>query len=164
MGGLSPYEQGTMLGRKHSSGFTLIEVMVTVAIVAILASVALPSYRNYTIRGKIPDATANLSAKRVKMEQWFQDNRTYAVTSPATNAGDLDQTSSKYFDFSTKDDSNTDTRSASGYTLYARGKGSMAGFKYTLDQAGTKTTTITGVNGWTGSSSTCWIIRQGGAC
>jgi len=141
-----------------STGFTLIEVMVTVAIVAILAAVAIPSYRNYALRGKIPEATAGLGAKRVKMEQFFQDNRTYA----GATAGNTDAGASKFFDF-TAAPSGADSRTTSTYTLYAIGKGSMAGFSYSIDQSGAKSSTITGVSGWSGNG-TCWVTRQGGQC
>ncbi len=59
------------------SGFTLIEMMITVAIVAILASVALPSYSEYVLRSKTEEATSGLAELRVRMEQYFQDNRKY---------------------------------------------------------------------------------------
>ena len=148
---------------KKQPGFTLIEVMITVAIVAILASVALPSYQQYVMRGRIPEATSGLAAKRVQMEQWFQDNRTYAATAPATNAGTPDTTSSQYFNFSALDDGGNDTRSANGYTLFARGKGPMAGFTYTINQANLRSSTVTGVNGWSGNAN-CWVTRKGGKC
>jgi type IV pilus assembly protein PilE len=145
--------------KARTSGFTLIELMVTVAIVAILAAVALPSYRSYVTRGRIPEATSALSTKRVRMEQWFQDTRSYA-NAPA---GADDTTTSTFFDFSTKDDGNADTRTATGYTLYARGKNAMAGFTYSVDQANTKASTVTGVSGWS-SNATCWVTRPGGSC
>jgi type IV pilus assembly protein PilE len=66
---------------QRKSGFTLIEVMVVVAIVAILASIAIPSYTNYIMRSKITEATSNLLAMRTKIEQYYQDTRSYA---PAT--------------------------------------------------------------------------------
>jgi prepilin-type N-terminal cleavage/methylation domain-containing protein len=47
---------------KNTSGFTLIEVMITVAIIAILSAVAIPSYNNYMVRGKIPKATTGLAS------------------------------------------------------------------------------------------------------
>ena len=142
-----------------SGGFTLIEIMIAIAIVAILAAVAIPSYRNYTIRGKIPEATANLGAKRVKLEQYYQDNRTYA---PATASCTPDSTTSKYFDFTTCV-GGADTRSLTGYTLFANGKSSMAGFSYSVDQTNAKASTVTGVSGWTGNS-TCWVTKTGGQC
>lgn len=139
---------------KRQAGFTLIELMITVAIIGILAAVALPSYRDYVIRGRIPDATSNLAVKRVQMEQFFMDNRTYVGAGPCT----LDTTTSTYFDFSCVA---ADT-SLTTYTLQAVGKGPMQDFVFRVNQANAKTTT--GVpTGWT-SSSTCWTFRKNGDC
>lgn len=137
---------------KTQSGFTLIEIMITVMIVGIIAMVALPSYRDYVVRGKIPDATSSLAAKRVQAEQFFQDNRTY-VGAPACTA---DTASSQFFDFSCTG------VTASAYTLQAVGKNSMAGFTYTVDQSNSKASTIS-ASGWTGNS-TCWVTKKGGSC
>lgn len=133
--------------------------MITVAIVAILAAVAMPAYTTYVMRGRIPDATANLSTKRVAMEQFFQDNRTYA-NAPA---GAADTTSSQFFNFSSLDGSGADTRSATGYRLFARGKGPMTGFTYSVDQSNARSSTVTSVTGWSGNAS-CWVTRKGGQC
>lgn len=141
------------------SGFTLIEIMIVVAIIAILAAVALPQYNSYVMRGRIPEATANLAAKRVRMEQWFQDNRTYV----GATVGNNDATTSQFFDFSALDGGGADTRTTSGYTLFARGKGPMTGFTFTVNQANTRTSTVTGHSGWDGNAS-CWITRKGGMC
>ena len=62
---------------RSNSGFTLIEVMITVAIVAILAAIAVPSYNEYVQRARITEATSALADMRNKMEQYFQDNRTW---------------------------------------------------------------------------------------
>ncbi len=58
-------------------GFSLIELMVTVAIVAILAAIALPSYYEYITRSRLVDAHTRLGDLRIQMEKYFQDNRTY---------------------------------------------------------------------------------------
>ncbi|MDB5957357.1 type IV pilin protein [Ramlibacter sp.] len=137
----------------RQAGFTLIELMIAMAVMAILTAVALPSYTNYVRRGKIPEATSNLMARRVKIEQFYQDNLKYTGAPGLTPP---DTTSSKFFDFA---GTATDTT----YTLTATGKNSMAGFVYTIDQANNKGTTVTGVRGWS-SNGSCWVTNQGGQC
>jgi len=61
-------------------GFTLIELLIVIAIVAILAAVALPAYGDYLRRGVLPEAFNYLSDYRVKLEQYYQDNRSYGNT------------------------------------------------------------------------------------
>ena len=141
---------------KPQNGFTLIELMIVVVIASILAVIAVPAYTNYSIRGRIPDATSNLAAKRVQMEQYFQDNHTYTGAS----ACNLDTASSKYFKFTCP------TLTSTTYTIQADGIGTMAGFSYTIDEGNTKTTAISAPAsaGWQAVSSTCWITKQGGAC
>ena len=132
---------------KMASGFTLIELMITVAIVAILAAVAMPAYNDYITRSKITDATSNLGAQRVKMEQWYQDNRTYAGA-PACN------TTGKYFKIScTTADSTTYTLQAVGGV--SGGDQSMVGFTFQVDQNNTQDTIATpsGWSDWDWSSS-----------
>ena len=133
-------------------GFTLIELMITVVIIGILSAVALPSYKNYVIRGKIPSATSALAAKRLQQEQFFQDNRTYM-----SGTGCVANSSDTNFNFSCTG------VTATTYTLQAVGKASMAGFTYTLNQDNARTTTVTGVTGWTGNTA-CWVANTGGLC
>ena len=65
--------------QRAAAGFTLIELMITVAIVAILASIAMPSYQAYVRRGQLADAFKSLADMRVKMEQYYQDNKFYGT-------------------------------------------------------------------------------------
>lgn len=137
---------------KKLTGFTLIEVMITVAIIAILSAIAIPSYSDYVVRGKIPEATTGLASKRVQAEQFYQDNLTY-VAAPALTS---DSTSSKYFTFTGVGTLNT-------FTLTATGKSTMAGFAYTINQTGAKATTAV-PSGWTLPTSACWVTAKGGTC
>lgn len=143
---------------KRTGGFTLIEVMVTVAIVAILAAIAYPSYRDYVMRGRLVDATTGLATLRANMERYFQDNRTYkstgAFTSPclATPAP-----TSGYFQLSCTSGQPTDTT----YKLQAVGSGPVTGFTFYVDQTNTRSTDVSGVSGWS-SCANDWVTRAGG--
>jgi type IV pilus assembly protein PilE len=72
--------------KPSASGFTLIEVMITVAVIAIIAAVALPAYFDYVTRSRLVEARANLADMRTRMEQFFLDNRTYPATCVAATA------------------------------------------------------------------------------
>ena len=130
-------------------GFTLIEMMIVVVIVGILASIALPAYQDYVKKGKAAEATGNLADLRVKMEQYFQDNRTYmgGTCAPASGA--------KYFTYTCS------VQTATTYTLKAAGNSSekMDNFEYTVNQANAKTSKFDGTTG-----ATCWLTSKGGSC
>ncbi|WP_153109276.1 type IV pilin protein [Propionivibrio limicola] len=67
-------------------GFTLIELMIVVAIVGILASIAYPSYQEYVRRGHRADAQAYLMDVAQRQQQYFTDNRSYAGDVATLNA------------------------------------------------------------------------------
>lgn len=137
----------------NQRGFSLIELMIAVVIVGILSAVAVPQYRDYMIRGNVPEATSGLAIKRVQQEQFFQDNRTYAAGTGCTA-----DNSGKYFNFSCS------ASDATSYTLQAVGKGSMAAFTYTVNQDNARATTVSsGPSGWSGNAA-CWVIAPGGVC
>jgi type IV pilus assembly protein PilE len=139
--------------RFHNKGFSLIEVMIVLVVMGILTMVALPSYSDYVLRGKIAEATAALSDGRVKMEQFFQDNKTYVGgTCPSTTES---------FTYNCTDLSNTT------YTITANGKAgtNVANFSFSIDQTNTRRTTGT-KSGWTSATlpQNCWITKKGGTC
>lgn len=74
---------------KRINGFTLIEIMIVVAIVAILAAVALPSYRDYVNRGRRADAKAVLLQACQYMERVYTERGSYALKSDGTAATTL---------------------------------------------------------------------------
>jgi type IV pilus assembly protein PilE len=125
-------------------GFTLVELMITVAIVGILAAIAIPSYREHVRRGAVEEGLAQLAQGRVAMEQYFLDNRQY--TGAPCPAG------TPRFPI-------TCAVGAATYTLTATGGGNVAGFIYTLDETGLRRTTA---GDW--GTGKCWIARKGDSC
>jgi type IV pilus assembly protein PilE len=140
--------------RPPDSGFTLIEVMIVVVIVAVLAAIALPSYTDYLRRGRIIEATAKLADHRVRMEQYFLDSRTYSAGGTTCGVPDPSYTSGRD-SFEVR----CTAASATAYTVTATGRDSMAGFVYTIDQANVRATSAAPI-GWS-TSATCWTVRKG---
>lgn len=144
---------------RSAKGFTLVELMVTIAIIAILASVALPMYTDYVRRGKLTEATSGLSELRLRAEKYFADNRTYQ-NAGATDVG-FNETinGSRYFTF------DCTTTAANNFTCTATGVvvQGMAGFSYTVNEANIKTSAFTGLAGWNNSSN-CWVMKKGESC
>ena len=147
-------------------GFTLIEVMIVVAIVAILASIALPSYLNYIRRGQLVNGSNLLSAARANMERFFQDNRTYASVGTTyapcdANVAVAQRTQGLFVLTCT----GAGAPSATGYVLTATGSGAVNNVAYTIDQSGNQATVSLGSTGWTlPSPATCWVMKSGQTC
>jgi type IV pilus assembly protein PilE len=132
-------------------GFTALELITTVAIVAILAGIAVPSYVEYLRRSRLTDGFQAMAQFRTRMEQAFQDNGNYgvaggpcAVAVPAASA---------YFSFGC-------TLGAGGasFTMTATGSGFMSGYAYAVDDAGNQNTTA-----FPGAvvPVACWLTRSG---
>jgi type IV pilus assembly protein PilE len=134
--------------RPNQYGFSLIEMMIVVAIIGLLASIAVPGYQDYVRSGNAAEAPANLANCRVQAEQFFQDNFTYVgfvcVPSDAQN-----------FDYS------VDNQSATTYTLKAAGRAAhnMGNFEFTVNQDNAKTSKFDGTVG-----GSCWLTSSSGSC
>jgi type IV pilus assembly protein PilE len=145
---------------KQPHGFTLIELMIAVAIIAILAAIALPAYNDYVQRGKITEAFTNLSGFRVSMEQYYQDNRKY--DGPGLNGcGAPAPTQAKYFDY----ECTPAVSPAQTYSIKATGIANqgLTNFVYTLNEKNERGTTTVGTD-WSGAGNTCWVRRKDGSC
>ncbi len=137
-------------GKALVRGFSLIEVMIVVAIIGVLAAVALPQYNDYVTRGRLVDAFSQLSAGRVRAEQFYQDNRTFVgIPCPANTAT---------VNFAC----NNPAATAATYTITATAVGTLNGFVFTINQANARATT--GVPAGWATNAGCWVMRRGGAC
>jgi type IV pilus assembly protein PilE len=147
---------------RNTRGFTIIEVMIVVVIVAILASVALPQYSDYVIRSKIQEATSALLAQRVRMEQYFQDNRTWTpgggITLPCNPGTVAPLPTSQNFTFT------CDNMGPNTYRVVATGNAgtSMNNFQFTINQFNQRVTTLVPA-GWIARPN-CWVLKRDGSC
>lgn len=150
----------TSRGRARSpgaAGFTLIELMVVVAVVGILAAIAYPSYADYVRRGQLQEAFTFLADYRAKMEQYYLDNRNYGdedgcAPVAAASWNSFAPAGAQYFTFGC-----ATGNSGQSYTLTATGaKARAGGHTYTITDTNTKKTTA--FKGQTVSKD-CWLIR-----
>lgn len=134
--------------RRPALGFTLIELMIALAIVAILLSIGVPAYREHVRRAAIAEALEALASGRVVAEQFFLDNRTY--NDGAGNAAPC-PAATQHFAIAC-------VFNAADYTITATGSGPVDGFVFDIDETNARTT----AGPW--GSHACWISRKGDDC
>ena len=160
---------------RYARGFTLIELMITIAIIAVLTAVAFPSYTDYVTRSKLAEAYAHLADLRVKMEQSYLDNRRYSTTAAGGTCGvpggnTPTALGTKYFDF-TCASSNPNAAGDQEYVLTASGKASesLSGIAFTINHGNARATTVTASTpmadkGYTAGTTDCWVRRKPATC
>jgi type IV pilus assembly protein PilE len=148
----SRHHLSSRLAQRVQHGFTLIEVLIVIAIIAILASVALPSYTAYLQRSRVPAGLDTLQSYFTRMEQRFQDSGSYA-NEAGTGCAVAEPTLQNYTISCT-------LSGTTGYTATATGSGTLSGYSYTIDSNGTRKTTGHPKGA---PSADCWSIR-GGSC
>lgn len=142
-----------------ASGFTLVELMITVAIVGILAAIAYPAYTSQIAKGKRADVRVQLASAQQWMEKFYSENYRYDRDSTGVAGTAAAAFNAQLFSRSPRvGDGNavytlTVTPTITAYTLTAT---PIAGGSMATDPCGTFTLTSTGRRGATGDVLTCW--------
>lgn len=140
-----PARRRPSMSAKQSKGFTLIEVMVVVAIIGILASIAIPSYTGYIQRAHRSEGTAALAEYNSKMAHYYLDNNNYGAVGDCPIA----LPTTKHMTITCA------VATSQTYTATATGTGDIATTTFTIDQSDTRATTA--FPGHSGTAA-CWLI------
>ena len=144
---------------KIQKGFTLIELMITVAIVGVLLSIVVPTYKDYVLRAKLGEARGVLGAFRIKMEQQYQNTGDFRDACQAESLAQVPEL--KFFKLSCQPN-NKNKITKDTYTISISGEG----FTYTIDESRKKRTTAvpSGYDLPESEEKQCWIVGKNREC
>ena len=77
-------------------GFTLIELMIVIAIIGILAAIAIPAYQNYTIRAQVTEGLSLASGLKTDIEQYYSDSGNWPTSLPSMSSQGVSAVTGKY--------------------------------------------------------------------
>lgn len=138
-------------GKRGQRGITLIELMVALAIVSVLVAVAMPSYRAYVVRSRLPVALDALTSYATRLEQAYQDVGNYGVANCMPAA------------VPTPDNFTVACalgNNGQGFTVTATGSGIVSGYTFSIDNLGIRRT-VSHPRGV--PAANCWSLK-GGSC
>ena len=135
-------------GQRQGRGFTLVEVMIAVAVIGILTAVALPSYRQHVANSRRADARAAILSLAQVMERWYTERGTYVGAT--VGASGIYPSASPQGSYTMS----ISAQDATTFTISAAPAGAQTGDacgSYTYTQAGTR-----GVSGGSRTVAQCW--------
>ena len=137
--------------QQREQGFTLIELMIVVAIIGILAALAIPAYQDYTIRAQVSEGLSLAGGAKASMSEYFQDKGSWPTTNTLAGLPAANQIKGKY---------------VSDVTVATTGTGGTAKGTITVKYAGSATNTKISnaelvLEGTDNQGSISWVCRGG---